>query len=223
MTVAAESEYFGVPFSLRNRVAQLRKRARGNVLHLSPEMNLLEEALSAPTKFDLKFDVAADAALDAASDVVFDSAFDSVCSVGALAASQDLESLLERIRQLLSADGKLYFIEPEIISRPQNTKNSSDKNSLPQDSLPLFVPLPQANPSLAVLPKARFRHPKLTANADITLRMWESGFSVLEVERLKVPETSPVKSIFFKMKPKSWWHRCVVGVAHAPAKSPQTS
>ena len=51
------------------------------------------------------------------------------------------------------------------------------------------------------------------ANPDITMTLWNSGFSVLQVERFSVPSTAPVGSRFWRKGQRTIWHNCMSGVA----------
>lgn len=50
-------------------------------------------------------------------------------------------------------------------------------------------------------------------NPDITMTLWNSGFSVLQVERFSVPGTAPVGSRFWRKGHRTIWHNCLSGVA----------
>lgn len=134
-------EHIWVPYALRGRVAQLRSQAAGRVLHIGTDD--ADAAFDSPAKYD------------------------TICSVGALAVSESLPRLAEELRDLLAADGRLLFLEPDASE----------------------------------------------ANPDITMTLWNSGFSVLQVERFSVPSTAPVGSRFWRKGQRTIWHNCMSGVA----------
>ena len=137
-------EHIWVPYALRGRVAQLRSRAEGRVLHIGTDD--------------------ADTALSGTGET---SVYDTICSVGALAMSKSLPRLAVELHDRLAADGRLLFLEPE----------SSE------------------------------------ANPDITMTLWNSGFSVLQVERFPVPGTAPAGSRWWRKGQRTLWHSCLSGVA----------
>ena len=51
------------------------------------------------------------------------------------------------------------------------------------------------------------------ANPDITMTLWNSGFSVLQVERFSVSGTAPAGSRFWRKGHRTIWHNCLSGVA----------
>lgn len=51
------------------------------------------------------------------------------------------------------------------------------------------------------------------ANSDITMTLWNSGFSVLQVERFSVPGTAPAGSRWWRKGHRTIWHNCLSGVA----------
>ena len=157
---ALEEEHIWVPYALRGRVAQLRSRAEGRVLHIGTDD--ADTALSG-TGATGENGVADGPAKTAASPA----RYDTICSVGALAMSKNLPRLAEELRDHLAADGKLLFLEPE----------------------------------------AR------EVNPDITMTLWNSGFSVLQVERFSVPGTAPAGSRFWRKGHRTIWHNCLSGVA----------
>lgn len=59
------------------------------------------------------------------------------------------------------------------------------------------------------------------ANPDITMTLWNSGFSVLRVERFAVPETTPVGSKWWQKGHRTIWHNCLSGVARHKLESEQ--
>ena len=50
-------------------------------------------------------------------------------------------------------------------------------------------------------------------NPDITIALWNSGFSLLQVERFSVPGTAPVGSRWWHKGQRTIWHSCVSGTA----------
>lgn len=150
-------EHIWVPYALRGRVAQLRSEARGRVLHIGTD-----DADAALTDTG-----GTNETNSAASSAASPARYDTICSVGALAVSESLPRLAEELRDLLTADGRLLFLEPE----------------------------------------AR------ETNPDITMTLWNSGFSVLQVERFSVPGTAPVGSRFWRKGHRTIWHNCMSGVA----------
>ena len=142
-----EKEHIWVPYALRGRIAQLRSEAKGRVLHIGTDD--ADAAFDSPAKYD------------------------TICSVGALAMSQSLPRLAEKLHDRLAEDGRLLFLEPE----------------------------------------AR------EANADITMTLWNSGFSVLRVERFSVPKTAPVGSKWWQKNQRTIWHHCLSGVARRKLES----
>lgn len=50
-------------------------------------------------------------------------------------------------------------------------------------------------------------------NSDITMTLWNSGFSVLQVERFSVSGTAPAGSRFWRNGHRTIWHNCLSGVA----------
>lgn len=82
------------PYALRSRIGWVRSQAKGRVLHIGTE--------DADSVFD-----------DTAETNINLALYDTICSVGALAMSERLSGLVERLHSLLSADGKLLFLEPE--------------------------------------------------------------------------------------------------------------
>ena len=50
-------------------------------------------------------------------------------------------------------------------------------------------------------------------NPDITIVLWNSGFSLLQVERFSVPGTAPVGSRWWHKGQRTIWHSCVSGTA----------
>ena len=147
-------EHIWVPYALRGRVAQLRSKAEGRVLHIGTDD--------------------ADTALGGTGGTSETSAaagsparYDTICSVGALAMSKSLPRLAEEMRDHLAADGRIFFLEPEASE----------------------------------------------ANPDITMTLWNSGFSVLQVERFPVPGTAPVGSRWWRKGQRTLWHSCLSGVA----------
>ena len=50
-------------------------------------------------------------------------------------------------------------------------------------------------------------------NPDITMAIWNSGFSLLQVERFSVPGTAPVGSRWWHKGQRTIWHSCVSGTA----------
>ena len=136
-----EEEHIWVPYALRGRVAQLRSRAEGRVLHIGTD--------------------------DADSVFASPAQYDTICSVGALAMSKSLSRLAVELHDRLASDGRLLFLEPEASE----------------------------------------------ANPDITMTLWNSGFSVLQVERFPVPGTAPVGSRWWRKGQRTLWHSCLSGVA----------
>ena len=59
------------------------------------------------------------------------------------------------------------------------------------------------------------------ANPDITMTLWNSGFSVLRVERFSVPGTAPVGSKWWQKGQRTIWHHCLSGVARRKLESEQ--
>ena len=51
------------------------------------------------------------------------------------------------------------------------------------------------------------------ANSDITMTLWNSGFSVLQVERFTVSGTAPVGSRWWRKGHRTIWHNCLSGLA----------
>lgn len=86
---AIQEEHIWVPHALRVRVSQLRSRAEGNVLHIGTDYADAAEADSSPAEYD------------------------TICSLGALAMSENLPRLAEKLRSRLATDGRLLFLEPE--------------------------------------------------------------------------------------------------------------
>lgn len=86
---AIQEEHIWVPHALRVRASQLRSRAEGNVLHIGTD----------------------DA--DAAEDDSSSARYDTICSLGALAMSENLPRLAEKLHSRLATDGRLLFLEPE--------------------------------------------------------------------------------------------------------------
>ena len=148
-------EHIWVPYALRGRVAQLRSRAEGRVLHIGTDD--------------------ADTALNGTSETGETRVYDTICSVGALAMSKSLPLLAQELHDHLTVDGRLLFLEPE----------------------------------------AR------EANPDITITLWNSGFSVLQVERFSVPGTAPAGSRFWRKGRRTIWHNCLSGVARRKLEDEQ--
>ena len=53
----------------------------------------------------------------------------------------------------------------------------------------------------------------IEVNPDITIALWNSGFSLLQVERFSVPGTAPVGSRWWHKGQRTIWHSCVSGTA----------
>ena len=160
-------EHIWVPYALRGRVAQLRSQAAGRVLHIGTDG--ADTALTDTGGTDETNSTASSVA------AVSPARYDTICSVGALAVNENLPRLAEELRDLLTADGRLLFLEPE----------------------------------------AR------ETNPDITMTLWNSGFSVLRVERFAVPETTPVGSKWWQKGHRTIWHNCLSGVARHKLESEQ--
>ena len=58
-------------------------------------------------------------------------------------------------------------------------------------------------------------------NPDITIVLWNSGFSLLQVERFSVPGTAPVGSRWWHKGQRTIWHSCVSGTARLKLEEQQ--
>ena len=61
------------------------------------------------------------------------------------------------------------------------------------------------------------------ANSDITMTLWNSGFSVLQVERFTVPGTAPAGSRWWRKGHRTIWHNCLSGVARHKLENRQAA
>lgn len=80
------------------------------------------------------------------------------------------------------------------------------------ESLPRFAE--ELHDHLATDGRLLFMEPEAReANPDITMTLWNSGFSVLQVERFSVPGTAPVGNRWWRKGHRTIWHNCLSGVA----------
>ena len=152
-------------------------------------------------------------------------------------ASKDKKALLEehiwvpyalrgRVAQLRSqAEGRVLHIGTDdadtAFDSPAQYDTICSVGALAMSkSLPLLAQ--ELHDRLAADGRLLFLEPESSeVNPDITITLWNSGFSVLQVERFSVPGTAPAGSRFWRKGHRTIWHNCLSGVARRKLEGEQ--